>query len=311
MNGAPNFQKESDAQAVARMAAQGKTAAANGNTSGYYNSQGESQGDRNAQINQNLTPEYGGVVGGANQFADYANGLGAQAAQTAAPTIDMGAANVDRGFGLAGLHMQQQGLGALGVEAQGGGPGAAAAQSGFNVGANQTMLQALQASGAGRGASGAAAAQSAALQQNAQGMGAGAVQAGGARANAAMQGAQAFQQGAQGYSSNVAGLSGADWDAAARQADLQENQNQINQQGQLGFLGLGMNAQLGQLNADTSAYAGNIGATTAANALAAQQTVNNVGLGLGAVQAGGGVLSQFGQKAGSSGSNPNPYGTFE
>lgn len=254
------------------------------------------------------TPAYGGYAGGANDFYNYTKGLGAAAANQAAPQMDMGAANADRVHGLAALQQQQAGLGALAQQGAGGGPGATAAQAGFNANANTGMLAALQASGGGKGASGVAAAQQQALAGNAGAMNAGAAQAAGQRASYAQQGMAAFQQGAQGYSQGAAGLSTADWNAAGQQAQLQENQNSINQAGQLGFQGLGQAAVGTEGNIAAGVYAANLGNTTAANALAQQQAAANWTMGLGAISSGASALSKFGNGTGSNTGNASGSG---
>lgn len=284
------------------------------NPDGSPNFANQAQGslDRTANDNANgdqfaasgdimpFTANYGGTPGGANQFMAYTDTLGQQAASQAAPQMDMTAANADRAQGLAGLARQGQGLAAMQAAGAGGGPGAQAAQSTFNAGANQNMLTSLQASGAGRGAAGMAAAQGGALAGNATAMNAAAAQAAQSRSASALQGLSGYQQGAQGLSSGIGQLAGNDWAASQSQANLQAQQNAINQAGQLGYLGLGASALEAQNSAGAANYAAQLGNMTGANALAAQQTAQNTALGIGAAQ---GAASGIGQLAKSGKSN--------
>lgn len=229
------------------------------------------------------TPNYGGVQGGANQFNAYTQGLAANAAAQQAPSMDLSQANAARGQALQGLGAQQQAQGALSQQAQGLGPGAQAAQAGFNTSANSGMLAALQASGAGRGAAQQSAAGLGAVAQNAGAMNAAAGQAGAARAASAQQGQAAYQQGAQGLSANAQTIQNQDYGSSLNGANLALQQGQIDVNGAQGFLGLGQSALASQGQADASRYGADVGNTTAANQLATQQTMNNVGLGLGVV----------------------------
>lgn len=238
------------------------------------------QAGKNDAFTTGLTPNYGGYANGANDFNNYVGGLAGDARYTAAPTIQNATAGADRANTL-------RGLGALGTTAAGGGVAGQAAQAQFGVGQNASTLAALQGLGAHRGGgAGAATAANGAIQQGAAGGVQNANAAAGTLGQMAGQASGAYNQG-------LAGLSGTDWQTAADQAGLQEQQNQINQTTETSLLGLGQNAQQAQLNAQAGTYAANVGNTTASNQLAAQQTQANWGLGLGAVTGAANAYSAY------------------
>lgn len=256
-------------------------------------SQGVTAGQNGASDINTYGAQYGGVPGGAEAFNGYTSGLAASAAKQQAPNMDLASTNAARSQAMQGLGAQQQGLGALQTQAQGGGPGATAAQAGFNTSANSGMLAALQASGAGRGAAQQSAAGLGAIAQNAGAANAAAGQAGSGLAQSAMAGQQAYQQGAQGLSANAQTLQNQDWGTSMNQANLALQQGQIDVNGAQGFLGLGQNALASQGQADASRYGADVGNETAANQIATQTAMNNIGLGLGAVTSAASALGSY------------------
>ena len=254
---------------------------------------------------------FGGYAGGANDFAAYTQGLGAEAGQRQAPQTNLMGVDALRGVGLQGQAAQQQGLAQLQQAAAGGGPGATAATTGYNAATNQSMLGALgglstAGAGAAIGANSGAASQ--AMQQSVA-----------QRAQAAGQAAGQFNAGAAGLTQSANAQGTTDLQTAQNVADIQAQQNAINQQGQLQFQSLGQGAEEAQLQAATSGFNANAGWVTNQQQLAGQSTMNNINMGLGALTGAGGWVAGMAKGNGSPqvesanppGVTPGGYGLLE
>ena len=205
-----------------------------------------------AQANQaQAGTQYGGYVNGANDFADYAEGLGAGYASMPGGGIVNPNAGADRSA--------VQGA----IASAGNVPKIAEAQFGQSLGQSIAAGQAAANSARGGGAA-IAGAQQAGMAQQAATAANGAQQAGMMQGALGMQAAQAQLGGYQ-------ALQNLDAQAGVQQAQLNQQQQQMGIQGQLGALGLANQAETAQMNAGTNVYATNTGANEAANALNAGQ----------------------------------------
>lgn len=193
----------------------------------------------------NQNPEFGGYQGGAADFANYAQSVGDSYAGQAAPQLGQLNTNgtADRNASLAAI----QGAGAV--------PGQAMQQFGQNLAQAQTANTALGASAGGGGAAGAAARTGAAMQ-NAAAAGTGAQQG-------TMLNAQLKQQAAQQQYAGLQALGASDYGVAQQQAQLDQGQMSLAQQGELSGMNLGNNANLDQLGASANTYDANMAATLA------------------------------------------------
>ena len=213
-------------------------------------------------------PVYGGSNQGAGATFNYDAGLGAQAASNAAPQMNLDQSNADINSGYAGLMQQRQGLDALAQTAQGKGT---AIQAATGQVAQQTAQQQQSntaiANSAGGGGRGLASAQGQSVLANAQAGSAVGQQQQLVSAQMQQQAQGQYQQAAEQYTQNALGLQGLAAQSAFGQSQLNQQQQALDQQGQLGFLGLGSQAQQAQLSANSDVNS----VTTQADIAAEQQ----------------------------------------
>lgn len=193
---------------------------------------------------------FGGTPGAAAAATDYYTGQANQAGNVAAPTIDTaGAQQAQAGFYGQGIGAQQNAVNLLGQTATGGGPAQQAAQAQLRQGVDASVNSNLALANSARGQAGLANAQKNAMTANAATTQGAAAQASQLQAGMSAQ-AQGQLAGAAGQlSQSYLGEQGQAAQQAQQQAALQEQQNQTNQQGALGYQQLGFNAQQSALQA--------------------------------------------------------------
>ena len=244
---------------------------------------------------QHDRPNYGGYSGGANDAANYYKQLGEQYAGREGVTANQADARYDRAQGLGARDQSQDATSLLRDAAYGNAPSAAENQ--FNRSLSQSIQaqQAMANSARGGGANLAAAQQGGAMQA-AQMQNAGAQQAAALRAQEMAQARSAYLGATQGQQQLDLSRQGLDTNTAFGQANLDMQQRQLNQQGQLALLGYGEQAQQAQLGADTSRYGADVGAQTAANQLQAQKDQSSLSAITGMAGAGLALLSDVSKK---------------
>ena len=253
----------------------------------------------------NGLPSYGGYASGSGDMDAYTNKLATNALAKTAPQLTGQYEGAARYKVQQGLSQEASALGSLASSAAGGGPGAALAQGGYDTSANAALQQGLMASGAGKDAASRAAAGGAAIGATGATLSTAAAQAGAARAQSAESAQQAYQRGAQGYSGLAQGQEQSDYEQALANANLQEQQNAINQRGQVGFLSLSEQANASQEAAQAQIDAAQEGQYAAAAKMNAQNQSALIGAGLGlATGATTGAMSAGGLFGGGGGPSP-------
>jgi hypothetical protein len=238
------------------------------------------------------------IYTGAQTDIDRYRQMGAQAGANRAPQINYGQANQFLGMGQYARNQQTEALRLQQQAAMGNAPSVAQAQMQQGLGQALNQGQALAAGARGAGAMGIAQANAA---QGAAGLQAQTV--GNAAALRAQEMAQArgdYMAGASGIRAQDYGAAGMTGGWAQNQAALQEQQNALNQQGQLAYEGMGQRVGEDQLNAGLQHEGMGLGqwqTQVGLDKAATDREQQVIGGGVGALSMGIGVLSDADAKA--------------